>query len=110
MLTVSLHKIQLHAPIGLHAQEHVLGNILEIDVDLFLPAAKPWPYADYGLIRAAAVTVFEKSGELLETFVAELHEELKRVFPFSEKVRVAVRKMNPPLPGVTGYAQICYEA
>jgi hypothetical protein len=29
--------------------------------------------------------------------------------PASEKIRVAIRKMNPPLPGEVRYAQIVYE-
>ena len=35
MLTVSLHKIELHALVGLYEEEQIHGNNFEIDVDLF---------------------------------------------------------------------------
>ncbi len=109
MLTVSLHKIKIHAPHGLYPQEHILGNIFEIDVDIWLPDALPWPYADYTLIQSTVAAVFNQPGQLLETFVLNIYNVLKEQFPLSEKIRVAIRKLNPPMPGEAAWAQVCYE-
>ena len=109
MLTVSLHGITIHAPHGLYPQEHILGNTFEVDADLWLPDALPWPYADYTLIHETVATIFAQPGHLLETFVLHIHTALKKQFPFAEKIRVAVRKLNPPMPGSVAYAQVCYE-
>ena len=109
MLTVSLHSIKIHAPIGLYPQEHSLGKIFETDVDIWLPDTLPWPYADYTIIHSIVASVFNQPGLLLETFVLSIYNALKEQFPLSEKIRVAVRKLNPPMPGEVAWAQVCYE-
>jgi dihydroneopterin aldolase len=109
MLTVSLHKIKIHAPIGLYPQENILGNVFEADVDIWLSDAQPWPFADYTLVQKTVADTFEQPGQLLETFVLNIHTALKQNFPAAEKIRVAVRKLHPPMPGDVAYAQVCYE-
>jgi 7,8-dihydroneopterin aldolase/epimerase/oxygenase len=112
MLTVSLHGIRIYAPHGLYPQEHILGNAFEVDADVYIPVAKgeEWPFADYAIIHAAVAEIFNQPGHLLETFVKHIHAALKEKFPMAEKVRVAVRKLNPPMQGETAYSQVCYEA
>ncbi|MES2703383.1 MAG: dihydroneopterin aldolase [Bacteroidota bacterium] len=109
MLTVSLHGIKLYAPHGLYPQEHILGNSFEVDVDISLPDAQPWPFADYTLIQATVANIFNQPGQLLETFVYNIHIALREGFPASEKIKVTVRKLHPPMPGDVAYAQVCYE-
>lgn len=109
MLQVSLSGIKLHAPVGLYQQETVLGNRMEVDVVLWLPDALPWPYADYGIIRQVVADTFAQHGQLLETFVYNIHKQMLVSFPVAEKVRVAVRKYHPPMPGEVDFAQVCYE-
>jgi len=109
MLTVSLHGIKIHAPHGLYPQEYILGNKFEVDVDVWLPDVHPWPFADYTLLRQIVADNFAQPGQLLETFVANIHAAIKAQIPVSEKVRVAVRKMHPPMPGDVTYSQVVYE-
>lgn len=109
MLTVSLHGIKVHAPHGLYPQEHVIGNNFEVDVDIWLPDIHPWPFADYTLVQQTVLAVFQQPGQLLETFVLNIHTALKEMIPSSEKIKVAVRKLHPPMHGAVGYAQVCYE-
>lgn len=109
MLTVSLHGILLMAPRGLYPQEHILNNTFETDVDIFLPDEQPWPYVDYTIIHEVASHVFSQPDQLLETFVYNMHSELKQRFPDSMRIKVAVRKLNPPVRGQVGYAEVCYD-
>lgn len=109
MLTVSLHGIKIHAPHGLYPEEHILGNRFEVDVDIWLSDAQPWPFADYTLIQKIVADTFEMPGQLLETFVANIHASLKEKIPVSEKIRVSVRKLHPPMPGEVAYAQVTFE-
>lgn len=111
MLTISLHGIKLHAKVGLYAEEKVTGNDFEIDVDVFVPAnsASAFPFVDYTIIYTIVRQAFEEEGELLETFVQLIHSKLTTQFPIAEKIRVAVRKLNPPLEGDVNYSQVCYE-
>ena len=110
MLTVSLHGIQLHAPHGLYPQEHVLGNDFEVDVDVFMQVKdKTWPFVDYTMLHSIVKEVFLREGQLLETFVQNIHSSLKENITLAEKVRVAVRKLHPPLEGSVRYSQVCFE-
>lgn len=112
MLTVSLHGIKLHAPYGLYPQELLLGNDFEVDVDVFMPVAdgQPWPFVDYTMIQGIVSEVFTQPGQLLETFVQNIHSALKMNVPTAAKIKVVVRKMHPPLPGDVKYSQVAYEA
>jgi dihydroneopterin aldolase len=110
MLTVALHGIKIYAPHGLYPEEHILGNVFETDVDIWLPDTTPWPFADYTLIQKIVADAFLQPGLLLETFVLNIHSKLKEHFPIAEKIKVAVRKLNPPMPGEVAYAQVCYES
>ena len=112
MLTVSLHGIKLRAPIGLYPEERILGNDFETDVDIWLSVqpAQPWPFVDYTIIQAMVTQIFQQPAHLLETVVQSIHTTLRQQIPDAEKIRVAVRKLNPPMPGEVAYAQVCYEA
>ena len=112
MLTVSLHGIYIHAPIGAYKEEHILGNEFEIDVDVLVNIAdgEPLPFVDYTLIRQTVEEIMNWQGRLLEDFVQEIHSRLKEQFPIAEKVSVTIRKLHPPMSGKTKYAQVRYEA
>ena len=110
MLTVSLHGICLHAPYGLYPEEQVLHNEFEVDVDIFLPVSHPWPFVDYELINTVVRSVFQQPAQLLENFVYNIHTALKLNIPTAEKIKVAVRKLHPPMEGDVHFAQVCYEA
>jgi dihydroneopterin aldolase len=112
MLIVSLHGIKISAPHGLYAEEQVLGNQFEIDVDVQLAtvADKALPFVDYTLISSIVADVFLRPEQLLEKFVQQIHSELKSHVPEALKIKVAVRKLHPPMTGDIRYAQVCYEA
>ena len=111
MLTVSLHGIRIHALIGMYPEEKVKGNDFEIDVDVYVPVndAQSWPFVDYTLIRDTVANAFTQAGEMLETFVQLIHRNLKEQIPFAERIRVAIRKLHPPMEGDVAYAQVCFE-
>jgi dihydroneopterin aldolase len=111
MLTVSLHNIKLHAPVGLYPEEKILGNDFEIDVDVFLPIIneQALPFVDYTLIQNIVHNTFKQGGQLLETLAENIYTTIKINVPIAEKIKVAIRKLNPPLPGEVKYAQVVYE-
>lgn len=111
MLVVSLHGIRLHTLMGLYPQEHVLGNDLEADVDVYAPAkaGTELPFIDYSIIQQIVQEIFAREEQLIESFVHEIHARLKKQFPVAEKVKVTVRKLHPPMAGDIRYAQVCFE-
>lgn len=109
MLTVSLHGIKLHAYVGLYPQEKITGNNFETDVDVWLPDTLPWFFADYTIIQKIVAEVFNEKDDLIETCVIKIHTALKKEFPIAEKIRVAIKKLQPPMPGDVAFSMVCYE-
>ena len=111
MLTVSLHGINLYAPIGLYAEELILQNsfIVDVDISIATTPGKDLPFADYGIINETVQLVFNRGAQLLETLVLEIHKILAVRFQEAQKIRVSIKKMQPPMPGTQEYAMVVYE-
>lgn len=111
MITTSLHGIAIHAKIGLYPEEKIKGNDFEIDVDVTAATqeGQALPFIDYAVIHEIVQTCFEQEGELLETFALAIHSQVKQSFPFAEKIKVAIRKLNPPLGKTVKYSQVEFE-
>lgn len=111
-LVVSLHGIRLHALIGMYEEEKILGNDFEIDVDVTLavPAGASLPFADYTRINALVHEEFCRRAALLEEIIPSLHAALGAAFPAATDVRIAIRKLHPPMPGEVAYAQVVFDA
>lgn len=112
MLTVSLHGIRVTACIGLYPEEKLIANTFETDVDVWTDAAAntEWPFIDYSIINTIVRNVFAQPGvETLEKLVQDIHAAIKKQFSSAAKVRVAIRKMHPLMPGEVAYAQVCWE-
>lgn len=111
MLTISLHGIQLHANIGLYPEEKIKGNDFEIDVDVFVRTedGMSFPFYDYALIHKIVAEAFKNEVEILEQLVSTILNNLKTTFPDAEKIKVTVRKMNPPLSSAVRYSQVSFE-
>jgi len=110
MFTVSLHGIQIHALIGLYPEEKIKGNDFEIDVDVFLKSGiEDLPFVDYTIIDTLVREVFNKEGDLMEPFLKEIHSGLRNKFHEADKIKVCIRKLNPPLEGKCSFAQVSYE-
>jgi dihydroneopterin aldolase len=111
MLTVSVHGIKLRAKVGLYPKEKIHGNDFEIDVDVMIntSAIQSLPMIDYVVINELVHEAFNTPTDLLETVITTIHQAIKKQFALAEKVRIAIRKLHPPMKGVVGYAQVCFE-
>lgn len=112
MLSVSLHQIRIRAPHGLYPEEAVRGNDFEVDVDLRLPATidEDWPLVDYA--RVSEIVHFVMGGDtvpLLEMLARDIYTKLRAEWPFLSHIRVAVRKLRPPMNGNVAWAQVAFE-
>lgn len=110
-LVVSLHRIRVHAPVGMYEEEKILGNDFEVDVDVTLPvpAGSSLPFADYTRIHAIVHEEMKRRAALLEEIIPLMHVALEETFPAAQRIRIAIRKLNPPMAGELGYAQVVFE-
>jgi dihydroneopterin aldolase len=109
MFTVSLHKIRIVAPIGIYPQEQVLCNSFEVDIDVVLASFSEKEFVDYTILNNIIQNVFKQNEKLLEQVAMSISQKVKDQFPFAQKIRVCVRKLNPPMQGDIAYAQVLYE-
>lgn len=110
-LVVSLHRIRVHALIGMYEEEKILGNDFEVDVDVTLavPAGSSLPFADYTRIHALVHEEMGRRAALLEEVIPLLHTALGEAFSGAQRIRIAIRKLHPPMSGEVGYAQVVFE-
>ena len=105
--TVSLCGMVFRRTIGLYPEEKLLPNRFEADVEITAPAGGP--ILDYTLIYGAATRVFDSGFSTLEALADTFMKQLRTTFPQAEKMRVCIRKYNPPVGGEVDYAQLCLE-
>jgi dihydroneopterin aldolase len=112
MLTVSLHCIRLHGPHGLYPEEVERGNDFEVDVDVRLPATinEDWPLVDYARINELVRAVMlGPRVPLLEMLVRDIWKSMRKEWPHLTHIKVAIRKLHPPMEGQVRAAQVCFE-
>lgn|GEM_PF-461822 len=110
MLRVSLHKIALSACYGLYESEQSQPNQFEVDVDVFFAQDHP-PFLDYVAVYEQVNTVFaeNKEAQTLENAAKRIQERVRLLAGEAARVRVSVRKMQPPINGTVAYAEVCVE-
>ncbi len=110
-----LEGIDVYAHHGAHPAERELGQRFVVDVDLWadLEAAALTDDLSRGIDYAAAhrvivTTATGGSFHLIETLAGNLCRELLAAFA-AERVRVTVRKTQPPISGFFGQAMVTFE-
>lgn len=109
MLRVSLHKIAFAACYGLYASEQEIPNDFEVDVDVTFDMLDP-PFLDYVLVHAAVRAAFSEIRErqTLEHAALHIQQSVRQLAGESAaEVRVAVRKLRPPIDGQVAYSEVC---
>ncbi|WP_118973155.1 dihydroneopterin aldolase [Taibaiella koreensis] len=110
MLTVSLSGVRFQAPIGLYPQEAFLGNEIELFLSVSQQAAiDNLPLIDYALLHAIAEAAVQEPAHLLETVLQRIVAGVTGAYPGS-RIKVAVRKRNPPMAGQIDYSEVQWES
>ncbi len=110
MLTVSLAGVRFHAAIGLYPQEAFLLNEIEIHLSVSVESGiDNLPLIDYTRLHSIAAAAVSEPAALLETVVQRIVAAISQDYPGS-KLSVAVRKLNPPMPGAVAYSEVKWES
>ncbi|HVW96746.1 MAG TPA: dihydroneopterin aldolase [Mucilaginibacter sp.] len=115
MVTVSLRGAEFFAFHGFYPEEQKLGNKFIVDVDVsFYPfdnlrEDKIAHTVDYERVYHIVGKQMKRTSKLLETVARTIADEIKTEFPFAEKIRISLKKMNPPLGGKVDYSNIVIE-
>ncbi|MCY7409484.1 MAG: dihydroneopterin aldolase [Chitinophagales bacterium] len=97
--------IKFNAKIGLHEEEKILGNEIEIDISItFLSPEKNISDAieetlDYEKVYSVIAAVMKEEMNLLETCSTKIIKSLAEKFSSIQKIKITVTKLHPPIAG-----------
>lgn len=108
MLTVSLHKVRLHASVGLYPQEIKTGNELEFDVSVSIPAEiGSLPLINYEWLYSVLQSSVATPVSLLENIIQHIIMAVQTTYP-DAAITVSVRKLHPSMGGNIAAACVSY--
>jgi 7,8-dihydroneopterin aldolase/epimerase/oxygenase len=115
MNIIQVKGIRCYSYHGCLAEETIIGGHFEVDVDLWCDfkasaitddLSKTVSYVDVNLFVEEEMAVPAK---LIETVAYRILNRCKSTFDIVSKVRVEIRKINPPLDGDVAYAAVIVE-
>ncbi len=116
MVKVALQGVRFFAFHGFYPEEQVLGNHFVVDVEVKFLQQHHFTNdeiahtVNYEQLYNAVAAQMKHPRKLLETVVQAIIDELKTAYPFVETIRVGLKKLNPPLPGIVdcSFIEITY--
>lgn len=109
---ISLKDLHFHAHHGVMAQERKVGNEFVVSITVAIPFSTSIlddeleatiSYAEiYNIVKKEVLT----PKKLLETVASSIVLKAKERWPQIISGQVTIRKMTPPIPGVTGFAEV----
>jgi 7,8-dihydroneopterin aldolase/epimerase/oxygenase len=105
MITIAIQGAEFFAYHGFYPEEQKLGNKFIVDIEVnFTPlnnlkADKIANTVDYERVYNIVAEQMKQTRKLIETVAQAIAAQIRAQFPFVESVRVAIKKLNPPLKG-----------
>lgn len=87
-----------------------MHNEIEVHISVRADAAiDNLPLIDYTVLHGFAREAVSEPTGLLETVVSRIVSRIGASYP-GYPMRVAVRKLHPPMAGVVDYSEVCWES
>ena len=97
-------------PSGWYADEHLVGNDLEIDLIISLALQKEIDHLEDTLDYAAVYEVVKQHGNknflLLEKLAVMIMDDVAALDDRIKNINIHVKKLNPPIPNFIGIVGI----
>jgi len=112
MVTIALKGAEFFAYHGFYPEEQKLGCKFIVDVEVDFTPVKNLAdnelatTVDYEQLYNIVNVEIKITRKLIETVAQAIAGEIKHRFPFSENIRVSIKKMNPPLMGKVDYSSV----
>jgi dihydroneopterin aldolase len=116
MATIALEGMHFYAYHGFYEEEQIIGNHYTVDVYITTPIARAaaaddlFSTVNYETVYFMCQSEMRRPTKLLETLAQSIADRLQGHFDHAQRVRVRVRKMNPPLGGRVDSAYVECEA
>ncbi|MDX1642171.1 MAG: dihydroneopterin aldolase [Balneolaceae bacterium] len=110
---ITLKSLQLQGKHGYYDKERRQGNQFELDVTAYgnfkasIPESNLEKTFDYNLVREIAEKIMSGPSEkLIEALCNRIGQEIFNRSSEIKKLRVSLRKMNPPIGASAEYAEV----
>ena len=112
MFTIQLKNLIFHSFHGLHAEERILGNSFEVNVDVSFDGSEHIDSIGQTINYASLYEIIKlqmaRPADLLETLaqdiVQQIHSFDKRIL----SITISITKRNPPITGIIGSVGVKY--
>lgn len=114
MMTVRLENCRFFAFHGVMPRERRCGNEFEVSVAVDYSVTLPADDLLEGTVSYADIYEIVKEEmavprQLLETVARAISARIEAQYPVSNEIRVTIRKLTPPIPGITGSASVTFK-
>lgn len=112
MVEIYLKDAEFFAYHGFYPEEQVLGSWFKVDVSVgFVPETKLTTdeiahTVNYERLYIIACEEMDKPRKLIETVAQSIFDRIQEKYPFVKNIKVAVKKMNPPMKGKVGQSGV----
>jgi dihydroneopterin aldolase len=112
MITIAIQGAEFFAYHGFYPEEQKLGTKFIVDVEVsFMPAGnikedKISNTVDYEKVYNIVCDEMKNTRKLIETVAQSIADGVKEKYNFVDKIRVSIRKVNPPLDGKVDFSSI----
>lgn len=112
MVEINLNDAEFFAYHGFYPEEQLIGSRFLVDISVsFKPRGnlnvdEIDNTVNYEQLYNIASDEMKNTRKLIETVGQSILEAIKQRFPFVEKIRVCIKKMDPPLKGKVGHSNV----
>jgi dihydroneopterin aldolase len=113
MVTVQLRNLLFNAFHGIHEEEKILGNEYVVNASVaFQEKDELIEHIQDTINYAVIYNIIKKRMSiptpLLETIVMQTGNEIHAVYPDLKSIFISIKKMYPPIEGMQGSAEVCW--
>jgi dihydroneopterin aldolase len=112
MVEINLNDAEFFAYHGFYPEEQLLGSRFLVDISVgFAPqgdlsADEIDNTVNYEQLYNIASNEMQHTRKLIETVGQSIFNDIKLKFPFVARIRVCIKKMDPPLKGKVGHSNV----
>ena len=103
MIKIALHETRFFAYHGFYPEEHILGNHFLVDAEVEFQSKNVDEEiantVNYEKLHSIVAEEMKQPRKLLETLAQDMVAKIRSAYPYLEIIKVAIKKLNPPLPG-----------
>jgi dihydroneopterin aldolase len=113
MITIAIHGAEFFAYHGFYPEEQKLGTKFIVDIEVeFRPVIAGIRQddishtVDYEQLYDIVSNEMKHTRKLIETVAQSIADAIKGKYPFADSIKVVLKKMHAPLPGMVDHSGV----